>query len=325
MSEAAIIEAPVTTQPAAVPVAPPGGFLATPTPAVVTAPVETPQPGTLSQPSNIPTRLLAPDFRDGDTDNLREGWSEAFEKMGHTRLANKAATHKTEADFWKSLDHMAQFVGKKTGYLPPTDKSTPEEIAAYREQVGAPAESKDYAFKPAKMPDGIEWNGEQGAKAEAILHKWNVPKGASQELADLYGDTLLQAQVEARTKFESDVTMKAQECERTFKDEWGANYNERLAANKDFAKVLFGDELTDPIIQAALARPSVVRLIDQTRREIRGVLPGANGDAQGSQSPGQQAQELMLKNPNWASDPSIHSRIKSLFELQAQIDSRRAV
>lgn len=308
--------------------APPGGFLTQLPPATVAAPdpalaAAAAPSGTLNEPNTPPSSLFASDFRD-EQGNLKEGWSEVFEKKGFTRLANKAATHKTEDDFLKSLDHMAQFVGKKTAFLPPNDKSTPEEIAAYREQQGVPAEAKEYAFKPAKLPDGIDWDPAAASKAEEILHKHHIPKAAAQELADYYGDVLLDTQVKAKTNFETNVSMKAAECEKTFKDEWGAAYQSRFEANRDFAKVLFGDELTDPIMQAALARPSVVRLIDQARRDLRGGLPGAQADtAGGSASPGQQAQAIMKANPNWSTDPADHRRITDLFNLQAQIDSRR--
>jgi hypothetical protein len=281
---------------------------------------ETP-PATPPQESSAAHFLSEAYHKNGE---FNEGWSKKLEEAGYGRLAAKGALAKDERTFLKSLDDTLQFVGKKAGHLPPNEKSTPEEVAAYRKQVGAPEDPKEYGFKPAKMPEGMPWDEARAAKAEAILHKHNASTGLAKELADYYGEVLTETQQQAQEAFEANILTDIATTEKALREEWGPEYDTRLTQNKNYAKAVLGEEaLSDPIIRAALSKAPIVRLLDQNRREVRGKLPGASSEMAGaSTSPQQEAEALMAKHPNWQNEPAIHERINTLFRMQAAQDGK---
>jgi hypothetical protein len=82
----------------------------------------------------------------------------------------------------KSYQGMEQLVGRKAqAVLPPTEKSTPEEVAEYRKAIGVPESPEAYNLKPEQLPEGVTWDDNVAKKAAELAHKHNVPAAAMQE------------------------------------------------------------------------------------------------------------------------------------------------
>ena len=98
-----------------------------------------------------------------------------------------------EAKFWtdkgpnvealaKSYDVAQRALGRKAqAVLPPTEKSTPEEVAEYRKAIGVPESPEAYNLKPEQLPEGVTWDDNVAKKAAELAHKHNVPAAAMQE------------------------------------------------------------------------------------------------------------------------------------------------
>jgi hypothetical protein len=82
----------------------------------------------------------------------------------------------------KSYQGMEQLVGRKAqAVLPPTEKSTPEEVAEYRKAIGVPESPEAYKLKPEQLPEGVTWDDNVAKKAAELAYKHNVPAAAMQE------------------------------------------------------------------------------------------------------------------------------------------------
>jgi hypothetical protein len=82
----------------------------------------------------------------------------------------------------KSYQGLEQLLGKKANAIvPPSEKSTPEEIAAYRKAIGVPESPEAYNLKPEQLPEGVVWDDNVAKKAAELAYKHNVPAAAMQE------------------------------------------------------------------------------------------------------------------------------------------------
>jgi hypothetical protein len=82
----------------------------------------------------------------------------------------------------KSYQGLEQLLGKKANAIvPPSEKSTPEEVAAYRKAIGVPESPEAYNLKPEQLPEGVTWDDNVAKKAAELAYKHNVPAAAMQE------------------------------------------------------------------------------------------------------------------------------------------------
>jgi hypothetical protein len=83
----------------------------------------------------------------------------------------------------KSYDVAQRALGRKAqAVLPPTEKSTPEEIAEYRKAIGVPDSPEGYKLKPEQLPEGVSWDDNVAKRAAELAHKHNIPAAAMSEL-----------------------------------------------------------------------------------------------------------------------------------------------
>ena len=118
----------------------------------------------------------------------------------------------------QSLHHLEKKIGSSVSV--PTEKSTPEETAAFYEKLGVPKDSKGYTFTEPKLPDGIVWEKEGLTAFTDVAHKLHLTPAQVQGVLDYYGQAIgskYQGTAEARTATETEL-----------KKEWGQGYDERL-------------------------------------------------------------------------------------------------
>jgi hypothetical protein len=312
-TEAAPVAATTTTTTTA-PAPAAGGFMTASTPAAA-SPAATP-------PAQFFGEHIAKEGK------FEEGWTENLRAAGFERLATKAALAKDEATFFKTMDEALGLIGKKAPAVAyPQPGASDEEVAHFRKAAGVPESAEAYQLKPASMPEGLEWSDEDAKAYGEIFHKHHVPQAAAQELVDRHMQSIANMALEGQERIMSKVGKFAQASEATFQKEWGDEYDTRLEANRAFVTTRFApEELADPVLQAALSHPAIVRMVDTARRELRGAsgLPGVGQEvASGSHSPRQQAFEIMAANPNWERMPELAKRINELYALDAAQVRRR--
>jgi hypothetical protein len=256
-----------------------------------------------------------------------EGWTENLRQAGFERLANKAALAGDENALFRSMDDMLGLVGKKAGPTYPKEGASFEDIAAYRREAGVPESPEAYALKPDKLPEGLEWSDDDAKAYSEIFHKHHVPAAAAQELVNRHLESIANMANEGKGRIMERIGKFAEASEATFQKEWGDEYDSRLEANRAFVTTRFSpEELADPVLQAALSHPAIVRMVDTARRELRGManLPGMGQEmSNGSHSPRQQAVEIMKANPDWQRQPELVRRVNDLYALDAAATKRR--
>ena len=83
----------------------------------------------------------------------------------------------------KSYQGLEQLLGKKANAVPvPNEKSTPEELAAYRKAIGVPESPEGYKLKPEQLPQGVSWDDSVAKRAAELAHRHNIPAAAMSEL-----------------------------------------------------------------------------------------------------------------------------------------------
>ena len=83
----------------------------------------------------------------------------------------------------KSYQGLEQLLGKKANAVPvPNEKSTPEEISAYRKAIGVPESPEGYKLKPEQLPNGVSWDDSVAKRAAELAHRHNIPAAAMSEL-----------------------------------------------------------------------------------------------------------------------------------------------
>ena len=84
----------------------------------------------------------------------------------------------------KSYHGLEQLLGKKAqALIPPSDKSTPEELAEWRKALGVPETADGYELRaPDKLPDGVTWDDATAKKVAEIAHKHHIPAAAIKDL-----------------------------------------------------------------------------------------------------------------------------------------------
>lgn len=310
MSEAAA--APTDAPAAAAPAA--GGLLTGAPPAAAPA-------GDAPKPSGFFGEHIA---KEGQ---FQEGWAENLRSAGYERLANKAMTAKDEATLFKMLDDTIGYVGKKqVGPLYPSEASSDDEVMSYRQAAGVPTDPAGYSLKPESLPEGVAWSDEDASAYAEIFHKHHVPAKAAQELLGKYMEGIGNMVTAGKETINGQIGKFATESEKTFQNEWGHEYGDRLEANRAFVQTrLKPEELADPVLAAALSHPAIVRMVDEARRGLRDApLPGVGQEmSRGSMSPREQAQQIMNANPRWDRDPDLTRRVNDLYALDAAQNKRR--
>lgn len=163
--------------------------------------------------------------------------------------------YKTFGDLAKAHVSLQTLLGQKANAITiPTDKSTPEEVAAFRKAIGAPETAEAYNLKPEKLPDGVEWDEELAKGFATIAHKHGVPAAAMQEITARFI-----ASEEARLQAQSQlITQKLEDGRAALKKEFGANYDANLSTASRLAKTVGLDPtavgLCDPNVVKALVR-----------------------------------------------------------------------
>lgn len=130
----------------------------------------------------------------------------------------------------KSLkDNMTQ-ARSKAGVKPLSEKSTPEEVAAYRKELGIP--DKPYEFqKPEKLPDGIDWPEERVKTFGAWAQERNLTPAQAKDALDLHMQFLSEDQ-------QKMSTARQQQMEQA------------IAAEKEQLKTQFGNKLPAAVVNA---------------------------------------------------------------------------
>lgn len=255
--------APATPPPAAPPAAPP----ATPPPAAPAAPA-------------APTGLLNEDgsFSEGWLDRLPPELAEAKPTLGKFQNFGELA---------KGYVSLQSLMGSKANAVViPGEKSTPEEVAAFRKALGVPESAEGYQLKPEQLPEGLSWDDELAKGFAEIAHKHHIPPAAMKELTDRFvASEAAKLEVYAQ-QAEAELATGRQ----TLVKEFGGAYQANIQLATRMANTV-GLEPTSP----GLRDPNVVRALVNMAKLVSEDKIAALGT---NQVPGGMTSKAVMTDPS---------------------------
>jgi hypothetical protein len=189
----------------------------------------------------------------------------------------------------KSYQGLEQLLGKKANAIvPPTEKSSPEEVAAYRKAIGVPESPEDYKLKPEQLPEGVTWDESVAKRAAELAHKHNVPAAAMQEFMKFDMERAALMNQAAAGMIEQQLEAGRTELQRV----WGDKMPEKIELARR-AAVTAG---VDPTSQG-FVDPQVVKAIVNLAEKLSDDKLVA-GDQTGISSTRARARDIMTNQAN---------------------------
>ena len=189
----------------------------------------------------------------------------------------------------KSYQGLEQLLGKKANAIvPPSEKSTPEEVAAYRKAIGVPESPEAYQLKPDQLPEGVTWDDNVAKKAAELAYKHNVPAAAMQEFMKFDMERAALMNQAAAQMIETQLETGRAELQKV----WGDKMPEKIELARR-AAVTAG---VDPSSQG-FVDPQVVKAIVSLAEKLSDDKLVA-GDQTGASSTRSRARDIMTNQAN---------------------------
>lgn len=166
----------------------------------------------------------------------------------------------------------------KRGVALPSEKATPEEIAAFNKQVGVPEKPEDYKVTP-KLPEGFKFEPVDEAIVSSITQKMHARGGiaAHPQTVQLMMEVYAEATEEATSQMIAKATELHNETQAALDKEWGAEKPRNLGFAKSVIDRFTSGEPEDvrdllqlPLMNGAKLgdHPTFVRMMAKIGREF---------------------------------------------------------
>ena len=202
-----------------------------------------------------------------DDGSFSEGWIDKLpDEVADYKSSIK--NFKSVPDLVKALGNANALIGKKLGV--PSEKSSPEEVAAFRRSLGVPDSIDEYKFAPDALPEGMTWDDNNVKNYAEIAHKHNIPPAAMKALVTEHAKMEhfkmqgMQAQIEKQHV----------EAVNTLKKEWGGEFDKNIGLAKQAAKIAGvnanSQGFADPEVVRGFVRLSQMMSEDKVGRSMSG-------------------------------------------------------
>ena len=196
-----------------------------------------------------------------------EGWANNLPEDS-AAYKDTLSKYKSVPDMAKALANANALIGKKLGV--PNEKSSPEEVAAFRRSLGVPDTIDEYKFAPDALPEGMTWDDNNVKNYAEIAHKHNIPPSAMKALVTEHAKMEhfkmqgMQAQIEKQHV----------EAVNTLKKEWGGEFEKNIGLAKQAAKIAGvnanSQGFADPEVVRGFVRLSQMMSEDKVGRSMSG-------------------------------------------------------
>jgi hypothetical protein len=216
---------------------------------------------TTTQPSTPSTGWVNPDGTFGDK------WLDALPD-DVADYKNSFKNFKSVPDMAKALANANALIGKKLGV--PNEKSSPEEVAAFRRAMGVPETLEEYKFAPDSVPEGLEWSEEMSKPYAEIAHRHGIPPAAMKELVTQHAKTEAFKMEAIQATYEKQRTEAVQSLQK----EWGNDFGKNIGLAKQAAKLAGVDAnshgFSDPEVVRGFVRMAQMMSEDKIGRSMGG-------------------------------------------------------
>jgi len=198
-------------------------------------------------------------FADGWANNLPED-SAAYK--------DTLSKYKSVPDMAKALANANALIGKKLGV--PNEKSSPEEVAAFRRSLGVPDSIEEYKFAPDALPEGMTWDDNNVKNYAEIAHKHNIPPSAMKALVTEH------AKMEhfKMQGMQAEIEKQHVQSVNTLKKEWGGEFDKNIGLAKQAAKLAGvnanSQGFADPEVVRGFVRMAQMMSEDKVGRSMSG-------------------------------------------------------
>lgn len=216
---------------------------------------------TTTQPSTPSTGWVNPDGTFGDK------WLDALPDDAKD-YKDTLSKYKSVPDMAKALANANALIGKKLGV--PNEKSSPEEVAAFRKAMGVPESIDEYKFAPDALPEGMTWSDDMAKPYAEIAHKHGIPPAAMKELVNQHAKNEAFKMEAIQATFEKQRTEAVQALQK----EWGNDYGKNIGLAKQAAKLAGVDSnshgFSDPEVVRGFVRMAQMMSEDKVGRSMGG-------------------------------------------------------
>ena len=178
------------------------------------------------------------------------------------------AKYKSVPDMAKALANANALIGKKLGV--PNEKSSPEEVAAFRRAMGVPESIEEYKFAPDSLPEGMTWSDDMAKPYAEIAHKHGIPPSAMKELVAQHAKTEMFKLEAIQATYEKQRTEAVQGLQK----EWGNDFGKNIGLAKQAAKLAGVDAnshgFSDPEVVRGFVRMAQMMSEDKVGRSMGG-------------------------------------------------------
>ncbi len=181
----------------------------------------TPAPGSQPDAANTAPPPSAPYSWTDEGGKFSPDW---LDKLGpEYKSESSLQTVQTLQNLAKGYVEQRKMIGKRQS--PPSENSTPEEIAAWRKVMGAPENEDGYgSIKPEGVPDEL-WNAGLEKEARALALKYHLPPAVLKDFAALQAKGTQSAYEAELEKAKAAL----QEGQMSLRAEWGENFERNRA------------------------------------------------------------------------------------------------
>lgn len=211
-----------------------------------------------------------------------------------------------------------------------TDKSTPEEVKAFREANGIP---EDAAAYPGDFREGFTPTDADKAilgEFKAAMHGKNVPPAAAAAALDWYQD-FAQAQ---QQELNANLAKVAKETQTALRTEWGGEYDGNIGAAQQIMTQHLGKEGFEDMMELRLMDGSrlqdhagFVKMMANIGVDYFGGNAIMNGDVEtvGKTIQGQidDLLKMRLDDPEKYKSDAVQEKLTKLYAQRDKLDARK--
>lgn len=248
---------------------------------------------------------------------------------GDAAFLKQLERYKSEEDISKGFRE-AYKAAKSGGKLPElTDKSTPEEVKAYREAMGIPEDPTAYPVAFAEDFGASAYDTAILDDFKAAMHEKNVPPKVAAAALEWYQDF---ATVQAQ-ELNAQLAKTAKETQATLRAEWGGDYDGNIGAAQMLMKQHLGDEGFNSLMEMRLMDGSrlqdnlpFVKMMANLGGDYFGATAIFTGDGEASgKTLEQQKTELLqlrVSDPEKFKSDEVQSKLTRIYAQLEKVNSR---
>lgn len=267
----------------------------------------------------------APEAAVGDLQKLRETLAGGDEGL------LKALNRYTSVDAISRAFKEARVAAKNAGKpLVLSDKAGDDEIKAYREAYGIPAEAKDY---PGDFRQDFKASDADKAvlgEFKASMHAANVPPQYAAKALEWYQD-FATAQ---KQELDGNMAKVAKETQNALRAEWGGEYDGNLNAAQELMTTHLGKDGFDRMMGMRLMDgsrlqddPAFVKMMAQLGADYYGGNAIFNGDIETTAKTAQEKLDgllaLRVSDPEKYKSDGVQEQVTKLYAQLEKINARK--